>query len=189
MPSSLAVAPPPEPTHAPGPGTASSSPDPQSAARERPRRTRNWPAWIAGITCLVVGFSGGMAIGTSTGEDGGTPVSASDDAEDPAEHAVMSPVSAALDSCGVDPSDAGVIVMDGGASVELDADYGLGDVYPGDVECVLEELGAPESVYARMGRTRALDGTQTAEWASYTASWTYHPDDGLNVIVVGGSDA
>lgn len=44
------------------------------------------------------------------------------------------------------------------------------------------ELGFTESLYARMGKTRALDGTLTEENEYVKASWTYHPDKGFNVI-------
>ena len=50
------------------------------------------------------------------------------------------------------------------------------------IEEVNEELGFSDSVYQRMLETRALDGRQTAESDHYTASWTYHPDDGLEVM-------
>ena len=36
---------------------------------------------------------------------------------------------------------------------------------------------------AASGSTRALDGRQSATWAQFEASWTYHPDDGLDVLV------
>ncbi len=47
---------------------------------------------------------------------------------------------------------------------------------------VLDELGFSRAVVSRMDSTRALDGTQTAEGDLATAYWTYHPDNGLNVI-------
>lgn len=52
-----------------------------------------------------------------------------------------------------------------------------------DLVCVLVELDMPESVGARMEATRALDGMQSATWGRFEASWTYHPDDGMNLIV------
>ena len=52
--------------------------------------------------------------------------------------------------------------------------------------CVLDEIDAPQSVLARLGNTRALDGMQDAQWGDYAASWTYHPDDGLNLIITEG---
>ena len=33
-----------------------------------------------------------------------------------------------------------------------------------------------------MGQTRALDGTQRAEGKNVNVSWTYHPDDGLQIV-------
>ncbi len=52
-----------------------------------------------------------------------------------------------------------------------------------DITCVMDELEAPESVLAQMGSTRALDGMQSATWSTYKATWTYHPDDGLDLII------
>ena len=35
----------------------------------------------------------------------------------------------------------------------------------------------------RMLLTRAIDGTQEEQWGLYRATWTYHPDQGLNVVI------
>lgn len=51
------------------------------------------------------------------------------------------------------------------------------------VFCMLEKVGAPTSVSARMQDTRALDGMQDVTWGDYEATWTYHPDSGMNVII------
>jgi hypothetical protein len=48
---------------------------------------------------------------------------------------------------------------------------------------VLHELDTPDAVVARMDRTRALDGMQSAEWDDLTMTWTYHPDDGVDLII------
>jgi hypothetical protein len=34
-----------------------------------------------------------------------------------------------------------------------------------------------------MEQTRALDGRQQDTWGGYTASWSYHPDSGMELIV------
>jgi hypothetical protein len=52
-----------------------------------------------------------------------------------------------------------------------------------DVLCVLTDLETPQSVIARMESTRALDGMQSATWSTYEVTWTYHPDDGLDLII------
>lgn len=44
-----------------------------------------------------------------------------------------------------------------------------------------EALGFNGSVYSQMLNTTALMGRQTAENDKYRVSWTYHPDDGLEV--------
>jgi hypothetical protein len=51
------------------------------------------------------------------------------------------------------------------------------------VKCITYRLGGPSSLYDQVLGTRALDGTRTARWDSWTASWTYHPDQGVNFIV------
>lgn len=44
------------------------------------------------------------------------------------------------------------------------------------------ELGLPDSIYEKMLKTRALDGVQTQTSNKITVTWTYHPDNGLEVI-------
>ena len=62
------------------------------------------------------------------------------------------------------------------------------DDFKGDsfelVACALKYLEVTDFIIAQIDGTRALDGTQQAEWGDYRAVWTYHPDAGL-VITVG----
>ena len=44
-----------------------------------------------------------------------------------------------------------------------------------------EAFGFNESVYSQVMRTSALMGRQSEENDKYKVSWTYHPDDGLEV--------
>ncbi|WP_037365987.1 hypothetical protein [Nakamurella lactea] len=46
----------------------------------------------------------------------------------------------------------------------------------------LDDLGFSHAVVERMTKTRALDGTQTAEGKNCNVSWTYHPDHGLQMV-------
>ena len=91
----------------------------------------------------------------------------------------------ALGACGVDAGQGSIVeISDGGSTLVMP---GSGKKSSGlnysDQECVLEELGAPGSLFAKLGATRALDGTLTASWSNVEASWTYHPDAGLNIII------
>ncbi|WP_455834080.1 hypothetical protein [Pseudarthrobacter siccitolerans] len=52
-----------------------------------------------------------------------------------------------------------------------------------DFACVFTALEMPDSIVSQMDGTRALDGTQKASWDKFAASWTYHPDNGLRVIL------
>ena len=62
-------------------------------------------------------------------------------------------------------------------------DLSSGDASYVDVICVLAELGTPSYVVSQMESTRALDGMQSASWEIYTAQWTYHPDQGLDITI------
>lgn len=50
------------------------------------------------------------------------------------------------------------------------------------IKNINESLGLPEALWDKLLRTRALDGTQTATYDDIVLSWTYHPDNGLEII-------
>lgn len=52
-----------------------------------------------------------------------------------------------------------------------------------EVTCVLEAVDTPDAVWDKMGRTTSLQGVQSDSWNGIEASWTYHPDQGLDVIL------
>lgn len=51
------------------------------------------------------------------------------------------------------------------------------------LSCVFVKVDIPDAVVSHIEGTRALDGRQQASWDGFEASWTYHPDDGLNLIL------
>lgn len=51
------------------------------------------------------------------------------------------------------------------------------------LDCVYEQLDVPTRITERIAATRSLDGRQEAEWEDYSASWSYHPDSGANLII------
>lgn len=51
------------------------------------------------------------------------------------------------------------------------------------MRCILAQVKTPDYVIAQMDRTRALDGTQHGSWGNISASWSYHPDSGLDVVL------
>lgn len=77
-------------------------------------------------------------------------------------------------------------LADGGRTISLDTvgeeDFGEGDDIE-DVACVLLALKAPSFVVSEIDNTRALDGMQRDSWRKFKASWTYHPDNGLSIVI------
>ena len=55
-----------------------------------------------------------------------------------------------------------------------------------DVACVLAQLEVPSYVVSHIDSTRALDGQQVDEWDGISARWTYHPEDGLHLVLRDG---
>lgn len=125
---------------------------------------------IFGAGGLVVGLTAGLLL-SAVGGAVGDALASSNAMED------------AVKTCSAADMD-GVDVMDKGTSLNLST---AGKESEGTsmvtVVCVLTELEAPDSLFARMDSTRAMDGTQDATWENYTASWNYHPDSGLNITV------
>lgn len=87
---------------------------------------------------------------------------------------------AAAEECGVSG------IGDDGRSLTLDMkgeEPGTGSLSIDDVVCVLAELDVPDSVVTKMDSTTSLDGRQEDEWSGIEASWKYHPDNGLDVVL------
>lgn len=61
--------------------------------------------------------------------------------------------------------------------------YDAGKLEIEEIACVLGAIDTPDSVVAKMEKTRALDGMQEESSGGYNYVWTYHPDDGLDVII------
>jgi hypothetical protein len=92
---------------------------------------------------------------------------------------LLSVLYTAAEECGVpEPEDLGTTLVADMAGNDL----GSGELAFADIQCLLEATGAPASVEAKMGETRALDGRQEDSWGDIEVSWSYHPDQGLDVI-------
>ena len=76
-------------------------------------------------------------------------------------------------------SDTKSLTIDSGGGGDLSAFAGFTAA-----SCVLAELNAPSGVGSKMESTTAMMGSQEEDWSGgeLTATWTYHPDNGLQVI-------
>lgn len=105
----------------------------------------------------------------------------------PTEPPYVSKINAGETSCKVSANaiKADVGIEDSGHTVQLHGtrNYSGNVLSIADLECLLEALGSPSSVILQMEQTRALDGMQHATWGTTKATWTYHPDNGLKVIL------
>lgn len=157
-----------EAAHLPSPGGPGiwPPPAPPTVAVPAPEETkRNRKHLVSG----GVGLGAGLLIGLALGQIN-LPFSSG-------------AITAAAEACDVVETP-GIYVGDNGQSITMSSEGGESsgaDV--SDVYCVLSELEIPDSVGSRISSTRALDGRQTAEWDKFSASWGYHPDDGLNIVV------
>lgn len=162
------------------------------ARRNKLKLTLTIPRWVIFVLgALVVG---GLASGvtyfaiTNSNSDIETPTATStpdstantEDLSDD-EIAILAKIPEA-DVCGAALDYAGVsyTVSADGRSAVLSSPDGW------QVKCITYWLEGPSSIYERVLTTRAIDGTQTAIWGNWTASWNYHPDTGVNFIVQHG---
>jgi hypothetical protein len=89
----------------------------------------------------------------------------------------------AKEKCAV--NEAAVAVEDDGKTLLFDGsgkeDWGKADTSV--LACILGALKTPQAVIAHMDTTNALAGRQEDSWEGFTASWSYHPDNGIDVII------
>lgn len=90
----------------------------------------------------------------------------------------------AMSSCDLKAGD-GASVSDGGNTLTLngEGEDDTSGLAVEDLICVLDELGMPDAVFTEMSQTTAMDGRQEADWDNYEASYKYHPDNGLDIVV------
>ncbi len=76
-------------------------------------------------------------------------------------------------------------MTDNGQTLLIDSsgEEDFGKLSVSALQCVLDGLKMPAAVQTHMFETRALDGRQENAWPGFTASWSYHPDQGMDVIV------
>ena len=89
----------------------------------------------------------------------------------------------AMKSCATDYSGYAQL-MDSGKTVSID---GAGKDSAGapieELICILNAIPVPSYIMQRMEKTRALDGMQREQFDTYDISWSYHPDNGLDIVI------
>jgi hypothetical protein len=151
-----------------------------SDAAPAPTASKKSPAVSWGVVVVVVGVVGLViaAIAISRGGDdaGGaaTPTLAVDQTR----------FENAYAGCGV--TSESITVADAGDSLILDGPpdgSARMDVFLQDLACVIDALGVPDFVVHNMENTTSLMGLQEASWDGIHAQWSYHPDNGLDLVL------
>lgn len=98
--------------------------------------------------------------------------------------APKNPFPSAIDACGISDGNSYIYIGDNGKTLLMD---GEGEESAGapsaDVWCVLQELNVPDSTVARMEKTSSLMGVVSDSWDGISADWSYHPDNGFDVVL------
>lgn len=157
-----------------------------------PRSARSWyrAPWVlaaaavlllVGITAAVLAASGGgdgrpdaQGAGTESGGEG-----LPDDVSVDSTRFELAFGSCTVTSQDIEVADSGTsIIMDGPADNSNQLTEFLTDLY-----CVLAELEVPDFVIHNLENTTSLMGLQQAEWSGIHAQWSYHPDNGLDLVL------
>ena len=94
-----------------------------------------------------------------------------------------SKLQAAMESCVSQYPDY-VELLDGGKTVSIDGEGKEDQGAPiEELVCILNAVPVPSYIMQRMDKTRALDGMQREQFDTYDISWSYHPDNGLDIVI------
>jgi hypothetical protein len=90
-------------------------------------------------------------------------------------------LAAVYDRCTINDTGSTMSLEDDDSTIVIDTGSEYGD--PTGYLCVIEELDVPSSITAQMDRTTAMMGVQEAEDDGIEFSWSYHPDNGVNMVI------
>ncbi|GIH08081.1 hypothetical protein Rhe02_61480 [Rhizocola hellebori] len=145
---------------------------PPTAPPKRRRRSRRFTILLAALAVLVVA-GGGVVLWLAVNDKS---------LADAAQEVTESPLETAKRKCA--PSSAYATVGDEGNTLILKSQ---GEEQPGisysQLECFWTELDVSDALRSELGATRALDGRRSGDWGSFHASWSYHPDSGVNMTI------
>lgn len=143
-----------------------------------PKATRkNTPKWVLPVST----FAAGLLVGVGATLLVSTATEASN--EGVRSDAQESPLAAAAEACTLH-KEVAAIEDDGRTLIfEMQGEKDFSGGKNTELWCLLKELDAPESLKSLMGKTTSLQGRQTETWDTYKATWTYHPDKGLDTII------
>lgn len=151
----------PQPYEPNGPGVTPRPPSPSAR--------RSWGLPIAtGLAGLAVGVGGTLGAQAALTSSAQTSI-----------------LTNAIEDCGLEGT-SGLRLADGDRTLTFDhqgEDQTSGaNIF--ELYCLFDALDMPEYVSSHMGQTTSMDGRQTESWGDLEISWSYHPDRGMDGIIV-----
>jgi hypothetical protein len=173
-----------------GAPTYSTEPSPQTS-QEVPGRpiSRKRLLW-AGVVGAAVVVAGSGAIGYALGQTAGRSAAEEENAAAASASAAASAAAAdarlsnAYKSCSSTDTAKTLELGDGGNSLIVDTRSKYTSM--AGVACILGRLKTPTSITSSIDHTTSLMGERSAESAGLSYSWSYHPDNGLNLVITNG---
>jgi hypothetical protein len=156
---------------------------PAASGGSQAGRQRLWSG-IAGLLIVIllagaVGFVIGRGSGKRAAIEAAAAAASSSAAASSA--AKESRLEEAYHGChGADPG-SNLELTDGGQTIVVDTGSKYGDTT--GMNCVLITLETPQSIEAQIRSTTAMMGLQDAEHDGLQYSWSYHPDNGVNMVI------
>jgi hypothetical protein len=158
---------------------ALAQPEQQSSDGGQPRRAVSGAVVAAAAVCaLAVGGLGyflGYQSASNASEEASSVAAAAADAQADAR------LSNAYETCLPDDTGATVSLSDEGRTVVIDTRSEYGSV--SGMQCIVGQLDTPESTIAAISRTTSMMGVQEDDHDGISYSWSYHPDNGLNMVI------
>jgi type II secretory pathway pseudopilin PulG len=148
----------------------------EPSGRRRTPRHRAGLAIVAGILAAGgVGFLLGHQAGMRDAAEAASLAAAAGAAEDDAR------LSTAYEACRGSDRGETMTLTDQGRTIVVDtrSEYGS----PAGMQCVLQELATPQSTIAAISRTTSMMGVQDDDHDGVAYSWSYHPDNGVNMVI------
>jgi hypothetical protein len=154
------------------------------AAMSREQGDPGCPAWrspsivAAAVVAVVVVATGAFAL--MSGDDKETKQVATDAAQS-TEAAPKPPLQVAYGECIGARGWKTLTLGDEGHSLIIDTESEYGPL--GGLTCVLGQLGTSQAIVAQMESTTAMMGVQEADDGSLHYQFSYHPDNGVNMVI------
>lgn len=79
-----------------------------------------------------------------------------------------------------DPSSLAVELADSGKSIVIN---GAMPEDLTDIACIMIQLETPEYIISEVDNTTAMMGRQHEDAGGYSYEWSYHPDNGLDMVI------